>query len=300
MKSRRQAHLHAVDSPAPPPARVQPRPIGATLLHVCGYDAFGVWLLLGLALAVGVYPDGRGDVLVPVTLGAVLVALGLFSALLRLPWMPHWHGWRMGRGSRPTRDALVALACALPVLAVAGLARGDNAFWATRLAGAAMALCSLGSIVVTAYGEAQRRAPGKDHHLVTQLPLSRVVTAAYGGGLWLWLCAAGADVGVGSVHPLPWIVGLLMLALLRGLVESLRWQAALRRIHAPRGGLELQPGRYLAALLVYTVPCIALLLMSFGLGWLTLAALAAVSCTVGMATELSLYDEALAALPDGP
>lgn len=300
MKPRHQAQPYAVVSSRTVPARARPRPLAATLLHVSGYDGFGLWMVLGLALAVGVYPDGRGDVLVPVALGASLVAMGLLAACLHSRWMTHWHGWVIVRGSRPTRDALVALACGLPVLAVAGLARGDNAFWATRLSGAAMALCCFASIIVAAYADAQRQAPGMDPQLATQLPLSRVVSATYGGGLWLWLCTAGQNTDETILHPLSWIIGLLALALLRGLVESLRWQATLRRVAAPRGRLELQPKRYLAALLVYAVPCVALLLMSFEDGWLALAAVAAVSCTVGMATELSLYDEALAALPDGP
>jgi hypothetical protein len=271
------------------------------LLHVAGYDGFGLWMVLGLALAVGVYPDGRGDVLVPIALGTLLVAVGLLAACARSRWMPHWHGWIIGRGSRPTRDALIALACGLPELAVAGLVRGDNTFWATRLSGAAMALCSLCSLIITAYADARRQAPDMDHHLATQLPLSRVISASYGGGLWLWLCTAGqTGTDEGSLHPIAWIIGLLVLALLRGLVESLRWQAALRRAVVPRGRMELQPGRFLAALLVYAVPCAALLLMSFGQGWLALASVAALSCTAGMAAELSLYDQALAALPGGP
>ncbi|PXV57012.1 hypothetical protein SAMN04487785_109136 [Dyella jiangningensis] len=300
MKPRHSAQRTDTTGYGQAPVRARPRPLAATLLHVGGYAGFGLWMVLGLALAVGVYPDGRGDVLVPIALGALLIAVGVFAACVHSRWMPHWHGWVIGKGSRPTRDALIALGCCLPVLAVAGLARGDNTFWATRLSGAAMALCSLCSLIVTAYADARRQAPGIDHHLATQLPLSRVVSATYGGGLWLWLCAAGQDNDGAGLHGLAWIVGLLALALLRGLVESLRWQAALQRAQMPRGRLELQPGRFLAALLVYAVPSVALLLMSFGTGWLSLALLAAVSCTVGMATELSLYDEALAALPDGP
>jgi sulfite dehydrogenase (quinone) subunit SoeC len=161
-------------------------------------------------------------------------------------------------------------------------------------------LCSLISLIITAYADARRQAPAMDHHLATQLPLSRVVSASYGGGLWLWLCTAGQDTDLASLQPMAWIVALLALALLRGLVESLRWQATLQRGVAPRGRLELQPRRYLAAGLVYAVPCVALLLMNYDVAWLALASVAAVSCTLGMAIELSLYDEALAALPDGP
>jgi hypothetical protein len=300
MKPRQSAQMTDTTGHGHAPLKARPRPLPATLLHVAGFDGFGLWMVLGLALAVGVYPDGRGDVLVPIALGVLLIVLGVMAACVQSRWMPHWHGWVIEKGSRPTRDALIALACGLPVLAVAGLARGDNTFWATRLSGAAMALCSLGSLIIAAYADARRQAPGIDHHLATQLPLSRVVSATYGGGLWLWLCAAGQDTDPEGMHPMAWIVGLLVLALLRGLVESLRWQAALQRAQTPRGRLELQPGRFLAALLVYAVPCVALLLMSFDQGWLALASLAAVSCTIGMATELSLYDEALAALPDSP
>ena len=44
----------------------------------------------------------------------------------------------------------MALACYLPMLAVAGLTRGDNDFWATRLAGAALMLCSVGNLIYSA------------------------------------------------------------------------------------------------------------------------------------------------------
>lgn len=276
----------------------RPRTVGATLLHVLAYDGLGAWMLLGLSLAVGVYPDGRGDVLVPLALGGMLTAIGLLAACMHLRWMPVWHGWRIGKGARPTRDALITLATVLPAMAVAGLARGDNAFWATRLAGSALTLCSLGSLIITAHSDARRQAPGIDIHLATQLPLSRVVSAAYGGGLWLWVCATGQDSSEGHGHPLAWIVTLLSLALLRGLIESLRWQAALQRVAGPRARLELQPRRYLAAFLAYAMPSLALMLMSFTEGHIVIAAIAAISCSIGMAIELSLYDGALAALPD--
>lgn len=275
----------------------RPLPVGNTLLQVMAFNGLGLWMLLGLALAVGVYPSGRGDALVPLTLGAVLVGIGLLAACARAPWMSTWHGWRIGRDSRPTRAALITLATFLPMLAVAGLARGDNTFWATRLAGAALTLCSLVSLTVTGYGDIKRRMPGLDPRLLSQLPLSRVVSAAYGGGLWLWLCAAGQD-GSDMMDPRPWIVGLLLLALLRGLVEGMRWQAVQQRLSVPRAKLEQQPRRYLAASLIYAIPCVALMLASFDDGRLLMAALATVSCLVGMGIELSLYDGALAALPD--
>jgi sulfite dehydrogenase (quinone) subunit SoeC len=299
MKPRREAAPHDVLDGQGGSTLIRPPRLGATLLQVAAFNGFGLWLLLGLALAVGVYPAGRGDALVPLTLGVVLVGVGLVAACLHAAWMPTWHGWRIGKGSRPTRNALVALASFLPMLAVAGLARGDNLFWATRLSGAVLALTSLATLIITSLGEATSSAPGLDPHFAAQLPLSRVVSAAYGGGLWLVLCAAGQDSGDAIGHSsLPWITGLLMLALLRGLVEGMRWHALLQRLPGLRAGLEHQPRRYLAATLVYAVPCAALLLASFDGGRLFMAALAAISCMLGMGTELTLYHGALAALPD--
>lgn len=296
MKQRRAISQHAVFDSREGSPLVRPRRLGSTLLVVCGHDGFGLWMLVGLALAVGVFPDGRGDALVALGLGGLLAAASLVAACMRSPWMPSWHGWTISRGTWPTSDALIALATLLPVLGVAGLVRGDNAFWATRLAGVALALCSLSSIIITARGDARRQAPGIDDRLAKQLPLSRAVSATYGGGLWLWSCVAGQEGA--NRHPVAWIIGLLLLALLRGLIENLRWQAVVPRMPGPRTRFELQPRRYIAALLAYAVPCLALVLASFGRGLMPITLVAAVSCVVGMAIELSLYDGALAALPD--
>ncbi|WP_147281718.1 hypothetical protein [Dyella solisilvae] len=298
MKRRYSTPEHALAEGQGGPSRLPPRPVGATMLYVASSHGFGLWLLLGLALAVGIYPSGRGNALVPLALGAVLVGPGLLAACAHAAWMPTWHGWRIGKSARPTRDALVALSTCLPVLAVAGLARGDNSFWVTRLAGAALALCSLASLILTAHGDAIRRVPSLDTRLATQLPLSRVVSAAFGGGLWLWMCAAGQDNAVSAGQQLNWIITLLAVTLLRGLIENLRWQSVLLRLPGPRPLLELQPRRFVAALLVYALPCAALLLASVRDVGPVLAAVAAVSCLTGMGIELSLYDGALAALPD--
>ena len=283
------------------PTLVHPLRVGTMLLQVFAFTGFGLWMLLGLALAMGIYSSSRGDTLVPLTLGGALIGIGLVAACLRTRWMPVWHGWRIGESPRPTREALMALATFLPMMAVAGLARGDNEFWATRLAGAALTLCSLASLVLTARGDIPVRVPHLDSRLSAQLPLSRVVSAAYCGGLWLWLCVIGQeDRGVYGASTLPWIIGLLMLALLRGLIEGMRWQTLLTRFPGRRTRLELQPRRYLAAILAYALPCVALLLTSFDEGRLLLSGLAAVSCVLGLCMELSLYDGALPTIPAKP
>jgi hypothetical protein len=93
------------------------------VLALCGY---GLWMLLGLALALGIYSTGRGEALVPLTLGCLFVSAGLLLACLRLPLMPEWHGWPIGHSLRPTREALLALATYLPMLGLAGMVRGSG------------------------------------------------------------------------------------------------------------------------------------------------------------------------------
>jgi hypothetical protein len=124
---------------------------------------FGMWALLGGGLALAVYPNGRGEVLVPLTFGLLCVLAGLLYMAPR-------------RGARPTREGLLAMATFLPMLAVAGLARGDNDFWATRLAGAVLAVCSIATLCM-----ARRR--------MATAPAD-VLAALLSGGLWLWLCIA--------------------------------------------------------------------------------------------------------------
>ncbi|WP_266168711.1 hypothetical protein [Dyella subtropica] len=279
---------------------MQPPPgLAVMTLQVLAISGYGLWLLLGLALGLAMYPSGRGDALVPLTLGTVLVSAGPLLACLRLPVVPDWLGWRFGRGSRPTREGMIALLAYLPMLALAGLVRGDNAFWATRLSGAALAFCSLACLIYTARGYG-RRPVSAQVSLWRQLPLSRVVSACYTGGLWLWLCL----VGQASAEPLaitstPWILALQLLALLLGWSEGMRWQSLQAGKGAPvpkapghsRG---LWIGRFIAAILIYVIPCVVLLLAQVLEQRVLLVALAAVSCVVGKSVEQRLYDAALA------
>lgn len=256
---------------------------------------YGLWALQGTALAFGVFRAGRGESLVPLTLGAVFVSVGLIVACLRLPGMPAWHGWYPGRASWPTREALVALASYLPMLAVAGLTRGDNDFWATRLAGAALMLCSICNLIYSA--GARRQRIRRLLRASATWPIGRVVGALYSGGLWLWVCAATDQTPAAGEASLqqPWLLLLLFMALLLGLIEGMRWHA-LRAPGMPaearRGGLS--PARFASALLTYAVPCAALLLADrWQLGGL-LALIAALGSVFGRSLEQQLFEQALA------
>ncbi|HET6806625.1 MAG TPA: hypothetical protein VFH59_14425 [Frateuria sp.] len=268
----------------------------AALLRMLALSGYGLWMLLGLALALGIYRGGRSEALLPLALGAAFVSAGLVVACLHLPGLSEWHGWFPARRSRPTREALLALAAYLPMLAVAGLVRGENTFWATRAAGAALALCSAASLVYTVHNY-RRRLSASVLRSSVQLPVSRVVASWYTGGLWLWLCLAAQDGAVHAAGTRPWIMVLLALALLLGLIEGLRWQAlSPPEGRAPAHRMRGRSARFVAALLTYAVPSLALLVVDLSDAGVTLVALAAVSCLLGRTIEQRAYEAALARL----
>ncbi|WP_188794010.1 hypothetical protein [Dyella nitratireducens] len=264
------------------------------VLALCGY---GLWMLLGLALALGIYSPGRGDALVPLALGCVFVSAGLIAACLRLRTLSEWHGWQIGRVQRPTREALLALATYLPMLALAGLVRGTEDFWTTRVLSLVLALCSLICLITSAYGYRTRRLADQAG-VAAQLPISRVLSACYGGGLWLWVCLIfQADLPASSEESLPWAISLLLLAMLLGLVDGVGWHSLRgsslgERWQRPPQGL--QSWRFLAAALICAIPCLSLLLVPVlppAGRWLT--PFAAAAYIVGKSLELWLYDFAL-------
>jgi hypothetical protein len=268
----------------------------AALLRVLALSGYGLWMLLGLALALGIYRNGRSEGLLPLALGAAFVSIGLLFACLHLPGLSEWHGWHPARRTRPTREAMLALATYLPMLAVAGLVRGDNAFWATRLAGAALTLSSIASLVYTVHRYRMQLAKGMAR-CSAQLPVSRVVAASYTGGLWLLLCLAAQDGALDPDAIRPWIMVLLVLALLLGLIEGLRWQA----LSPPgeRPSTERMRGRgarFVSALFTYAIPSLALLWVDLSDAGVPLVALAAVSCLLGRIIEQRAYETTLARL----
>ncbi|MBD8880076.1 hypothetical protein IHE49_06255 [Rhodanobacter sp. 7MK24] len=267
----------------------------ATLLQVLETGGYGVWLWLGLSLLLGLGPLGRSSTLVPLGLGAALVSIGLLPACLQVPGLSRWHGWQPRPGHHPTRSALVALASWLPVLAVAGLAQGSNGFWAIRLAGAMLMLCSLACLLLSAHDD-RACLPAALQRATALLPAGRITTAAYTGSLWLWLAVLAQGEFAGHRGAYPWVM-LLALALGLGLLESALWQS-LREPethtgeYAPSRGML--PARLVAAVLTYALPCAALLLGGVA-GSLPAAALATPSCVLGQWLERQLYEATLAA-----
>lgn len=281
------------DTLAAGPASARPTR-AAALLQVLAIGGYGVWLWLGLSLLLGLSRLGRNGTLAPLGLGAVLVGTGLLLACLRVPGLTRWHGWQPRPGLRPTRSALTALATWLPVLAVAGLAHGDNGFWATRLAGALLMLCSLVSLLQATHDD-RACLPAPLQRATALLPTCRITTAAYTGGLWLWLMVRVQGEFDGSRGAYLWILLLLALALCLGLLESGMWQS-LREPEVVSGeaaiGRSRLTARLVAALLTYALPCTALLLGGTA-GSVLAAALAAPSGVLGQLLERYLYEIAL-------
>lgn len=262
---------------------------------------YGLWMVLGASLALALYPDGRGEVLVPLAIGLVLASTGLIATCLRLRFAPAWHGWNPVKRMMPTPEGLVAMGNYLPMLALAGLARGGNDFWATRLAGGVLTLCSLATLVYTARAAMRPLTPALAV-IANVTPLGRTVSAALAGGLWFWLClATQAPAALGD----PWRMVLLGVALAAGVAEGARWRA-LRRVAAERGvearvvggrwGLSLLGSRFGVAALSVGLPCV--LLVAHGqhdLPWL-LAGVGTLSCAVGQCLEQRLYGMAYLAV----
>lgn len=267
---------------------------------------YGLWIVLGTALAAGLYPDGRGEVLAPLAIGLVLTGMGLLATCLRLPFAADWHGWNPVKRMMPTPEGLAAMANFLPMLALAGLARGENDFWATRLAGAALAVGSLVTLIYTARAASRDLAPTVAAIANTR-PLARAVRALFAGGLWFWLCVAlQTETVPGPFNP--WRLVLLAVALAVGLVEGMRWRALLQLagehgatvgLAGERGLARLLGWRVAVAVLSVGLPSLLLISHPAGRAHALAAGLATLSCGVGQCLEQRLYGRAYGRLVGG-
>jgi len=188
-----------------------------TVLAGAGY---GLWCLLGAALALGAYPPGRGNVLVPLGIGFLFVSVGLLSSTLHLGRPARaWRAFSQWDSSWLSREGLASLATYLPMLAVAGLARGDNLFVPTRVAGATLCACALVTLSCTAciYTSLKPIPAWRDRRV---LPLY-LLFGLWSGGLWLWAYLAFNP----GLLALPFALGLLALALLGGGLKLGYWKA---------------------------------------------------------------------------
>ena len=279
---------------------------------------FGLWALLGGALAIGVYPPGRGNVLGPLAIGFVFASVGLLASTLHLGRPGRaWRAFSQWDSSWLSREGLASMATYLPMLAVAGLARGDHHFIPTRIAGAALCVCALATLFCTAriYTTLKPIAAWRDPRVLPVYLLAGLLS----GGLWLWAYLAFNP----GLLALPFALALLALALVVAGLKITYWKAlgtasivtaghatGLDRLGAVRAfeGPTTE-GNYLTremafvvarkharALQRYALALLALLpiiAIALSVAWAStqiwLAPLAAVACVLGLFVERWLF-----------
>ncbi|MGN6313059.1 MAG: dimethyl sulfoxide reductase anchor subunit family protein [Rhodanobacteraceae bacterium] len=188
-----------------------------TVLAGAGY---GLWCLLGGALAIGIYPHGRGTVLAPLAIGFVFASVGLLASTLHLGRPSRaWRAFSQWDSSWLSREGLASVATYLPTFAVAGLARGDHQFVPTRIAGAVLCACALATLWCTAriYTSLKPVSAWRDRRV---LPLY-LLFGLLSGGLWLWAYLA---FNPGTLA-WPFALALLALAVIVAGVKLAYWKA---------------------------------------------------------------------------
>lgn len=180
---------------------------------------FGLWALLGGAIAIGAYPPGRGNVLAPLAIGFVFASIGLLSSTLHLGRPARaWRAFSQWDSSWLSREGLASVATYLPMFAVAGLARGDQQFIPTRIAGALLCVCAMITLFCTAriYTSLKPIGAWRDARV---LP-SYLLLGVWSGGLWLWAYLAFNP----GLLALPFALGLLLLAVLATVLKLAYWK----------------------------------------------------------------------------
>lgn len=187
---------------------------------VMGGAGYGLWCLLGLALAAGVYPLAGAGVLVPLGFGFVLVSAGLLASTLHLGRPERaWRALSQWRSSWLSREGIASLVTYLPMLAVAWFAFIGHAGFGLRIAGALLALGALATILCTAniYGSLKTIAAWRTRQV---LPLY-FMFALLSGGLWLWAWLA---LTAGLVISLAFPLALLGTAIVAAVIKVDYWK----------------------------------------------------------------------------
>ncbi|TAN06704.1 MAG: dimethyl sulfoxide reductase anchor subunit [Rhodanobacteraceae bacterium] len=197
-----------------------------TVLSGAGY---GVWCLVGAALAAGIYPQDRIDILLPLGFGFVLVTAGLMASTAHLGRPERaWRALTQWRSSWLSREGIAALVAYLPLLMLAYLAWRGAA--GTRVLGALLAVCALATIGCTA--NIYRSLKTIRAWRARQVAPLYFMFACLSGGLWLWAwLASRADTYVSDAFPL----ALLVLAIVTALIKVDYWRG-IDALPAPTAG----------------------------------------------------------------
>jgi DMSO reductase anchor subunit len=188
-----------------------------TVMSGAGY---GLWCLLGIALAAGAYPLAGTGVLVPLGFAFALVTAGLLASTMHLGRPERaWRALTQWRSSWLSREGIASLVTYLPMLAVAGFAYTGHARLGMRIGGALLALGALTTIFCTAniYRSLKTIAAWRTRQV---LPLY-FMFALLSGGLWLWAWLA---LTTGATTRLAFPLALLGLAIIAALIKVDHWR----------------------------------------------------------------------------
>lgn len=187
---------------------------------VMGGAGYGLWCLLGIALAAGAYPLSGTGVLVPLAFGFVLVTAGLLASTMHLGRPERaWRALSQWRSSWLSREGISSVVTYVPMLAAAWFAFIGYGAIGMRIAGALLALCALTTILCTAniYRSLKTIAAWRTRQV---LPLY-FMFALLSGGLWLWAwLALTAGMAISLAFPL----ALLALAVIAAIVKVDHWK----------------------------------------------------------------------------
>ncbi|MGH8125609.1 MAG: dimethyl sulfoxide reductase anchor subunit family protein, partial [Rhodanobacteraceae bacterium] len=188
-----------------------------TVLSGTGY---GLWCLLGLALAAGIYPRQGNGILVPLAFGFVLVTAGLLASTSHLGRPERaWRALSQWRSSWLSREGVTSLFTYLPMLAMAWLAFAGNGGVAVRIAGALLALGALATILCTA--NIYRSLKTIHAWRMRQVLPLYFAFALLSGGLWLWTWLAFTT---GATTAVAFPLALLTLAVVAAVIKIDYWR----------------------------------------------------------------------------
>jgi DMSO reductase anchor subunit len=196
-----------------------------TTLSGAGY---GLWFMIGLALAFGLYPEGRGGLLVALAIGLALTSIGLLCSVAHLGKpLRAWRALSQWRSSWLSREGIAALACVPLVLTLAWRARDFHDVPKLRIAGFLLALMAVLVVFCTAriYTSLRTISAWHNRRVLPMFMLLAIET----GALWLWALMALREINPinemqASNASLPWLFVLAAILIVTALLKRSYWR----------------------------------------------------------------------------
>ncbi|MGA8277269.1 MAG: DmsC/YnfH family molybdoenzyme membrane anchor subunit [Rhodanobacteraceae bacterium] len=190
-----------------------------TSLSGAGY---GLWFLIGAAVALGVFPPGRSALLVPLALGLALTSAGLLASVAHLGKpLRAWRALGQWRSSWLSREGVAALAC-VPVVVLLALAKSKtHDSVSIRLGFLGLAVLAASAVFCTSriYSSLKTVRAWQDARVWPLYALIALET----GGLCLW--ALRSRHAPTNVLDWMWLFALAVVVVATALVQRAYWHA---------------------------------------------------------------------------